>query len=86
MLWRKKQAASSLKDGWVEVGKKGSKSTLSVQMKWLPSNPQSVLFRIIDMKTGRTVVEPWIMHQDLIKMLYDGLFNLLSQDRPVIRK
>jgi|CeladaMinimDraft_18_1061708.scaffolds.fasta_scaffold00885_8 hypothetical protein len=86
-MWGKMQSASLPKEGWVEVGRKGSDPPLSVQMKRLPHLPQSVLFRIINLKTGRVAVEPWVVDQDLIGMLYVGLLTLRSkEERMIIRR
>lgn len=77
MFFRRNQTSSHLEDQhWVEVGKKGMNPILTVQIRFLPSNPQLFLFRIIDRKSGRVVVEPWILHQELIEILYNGLLIL----------
>jgi|GEM_PF-855965 hypothetical protein len=84
MIWKKMQSSSLLKDGWEEVGRKGTPPVYAVQMKFLPTAPQSVAFRVVNVKTGRMVVEPWVVHRDLIQILYNGLFLLRSQKMPPV--
>lgn len=85
MIHRNVPATSGPDNHWVEVGRKGTRNVLSVQMMTLPSDNDSVMFRIMNRKNGVVVVEPWILHQDLINMLYSGLSILKNRQEQLTR-
>ncbi|MFC0213842.1 hypothetical protein ACFFK0_15535 [Paenibacillus chartarius] len=85
LIHRRLHAQSPMDNDWVEVGRRGSGNVLSVQMMAMPSDEHSVLFRMVNRKTGAIVVEPWILHRDLIRMLHSGLSMLNDkQEHPAI--
>lgn len=77
---RIRKKVQELEDGWFEVGRKGSKGVLSLQIREVSTNPDLIMFRYVNLDSGNEVGGSWIVEKDLVVMLYYGLAVFCRED------
>jgi hypothetical protein len=75
-----RKKVQELEDGWFEVGRKGAKGVLSVQIREVSTNPNLILFRYVNLDSGNEVGGSWIVEKDLVVMFYCGLAVFCQKD------